>query len=84
MSGWSEGSERQGLEVLHSSSEQELVVRAEKTAQPHTLEAMMGLQVGETHLDPFALIARLDERLGSHQPACHVAGMFMNIAENLS
>jgi hypothetical protein len=45
---------------------------------------MMSLQVGKAHLDAFALIAQLDERLGPHQAACHVAGMFMNIAGNLS
>jgi len=32
----------------------------------------------------FALVARLEECLGAHQPACHVAGIFMNIAGNLS
>jgi len=45
---------------------------------------MTSLQVGKAHLDAFALVARLDERFGPHQPACHAAGMFMNIARNLS
>ncbi len=45
---------------------------------------MMNLQVGEAHLDAFALVARLEERLCPHQPACHVAGIFMNITRNLS
>ena len=81
---WTEGSKCQGLEVLHGSSEKELIACAGKTLQPHTLEAMMNLQVGEAHLDAFALVARLEERLCPHQPARHVAGIFMNITRNLS
>ena len=81
---WTEGSKRQGLEVLHGSGEKELVASAGKTPQPHTLEAMMNLQVGKAHLDAFALVARLEEGLCPHQPAGHVAGIFMNITGNLS
>ena len=78
------GSERQGLEVLHDSGEDELVARAGKTSQPHTLEAVVDLQVGKAHLDAFALVARPKECLCPHQPACQVAGIFMDIAGNLS
>jgi len=44
----------------------------------------VNLQVGKAHLDAFALVARLEEGLCPHQPACHVAGIFMNIAGNLT
>src|ERR1700730_5689732 len=81
---WTEGSKRQGLEVLHGSSEKELIACAGETSQPHALEAVMNLQVGKAHLDAFALVARLDECFGAHPPACHVAGIFVNIAGNLS
>ena len=81
---WREDSERQGLEVLHGSREEELVARTGKTSQPHALEAVVSLQVSKAHLDALALIARLEERFCLHQPACHVTGIFMNIAGNLS
>src|SRR5271168_3864982 len=81
---WSEDTECHGFEVLHGGGEKELIARAGKTAQPHTLEAVVNLQVGKAHLDAFALVARLKECLCPHQPACHVAGIFMNIAGNLS
>jgi len=81
---WPDDSQRQRLEVLHNGGEQELIACARKTAQPHALEPVVNLQVGKAHLDAFALVARLDERLGPHQPACHVAGIFTNIAWNLS
>src|SRR5271168_2199728 len=81
---WSEDTECHGFEVLHGGGEKELIARAGKTAQPHTLEAVVDLQVGKAHLDAFALVARLEECPCPHQPACHVAGIFMNIAGNLS
>ena len=60
------------------------VAGAGKTSQPHALEAVVNLQVGKAHLDAFALVARHEECFCSHQPACHVAGIFMNIAGNFS
>ena len=42
---WREHSECQGFEVLHGSSEEELVARTGKTAQPHALEAVASLQM---------------------------------------
>jgi hypothetical protein len=83
--GWRpEGSERECLKVLHGGGEKELITGAGKTSQPHAFEAVVNLQVGKAHLDAFALVARLEERLCPHQPARHVAGIFMNIAGNLS
>ena len=56
--GWrTEGSKRQGLEVLHGSGKEELVARTGKTSQPHAFEAVVSLQVGKAHLDAFALVA---------------------------
>src|SRR5271154_4058631 len=81
---WSEDTECHGFEVLHGGGEKELIARAGKTSQPHALEAVVNLQVGKAHLDAFALVARLEECLCPHQPACYVAGIFMNIAGNLS
>ena len=46
----------EGLEVLHDSCEVELVARAGEPPEAHAIEAMMGLQVSEPHLDPLALI----------------------------
>ena len=48
---------RERLQVLHDSSEVELIARAAKAPETHVLEAMMGLQVGEAHFDPLPLIA---------------------------
>ena len=53
---WRENSERQGLEVLHGSREEELVARTGKTSQPHALEAVVSLG-GQSALDTFALVA---------------------------
>ena len=65
-------SEHQGLEVLGNcgGENEPAVARAGKTSQPHTLEAVVDLQVGKAHLDAFALVARLKERFCPHQPAC--------------
>ena len=47
----------QRLEVLRDGGEKELVARTGQAAQAHPLEAVMGLQVCEAHLDLFALVA---------------------------
>ena len=56
---WWRSDEAQGqrLEVLHYGREMELVAGTRETAQSQPLEAMVGLQVCEAHLDPLALIA---------------------------
>ena len=41
-------------------------------------------QVREAHLDAFPLVSRLDERRRSHQPACHVAGILVEVARDLA
>src|SRR6202040_4315755 len=45
---------------------------------------MVSLQVGKAHLDAFALVARYAVCLCPHQPTCHVAGIFMDIAGHFS
>ena len=47
------------LEILHDGRKVELVAGAGETPKTHALEAMVDLQVGETHLHLLALIARL-------------------------
>src|SRR5437899_2096034 len=58
----------------------ELVARAGKPPEPHALEAMVGLQVREPHLDPLSLISRSGERLCLHLPSCDVAGVLVEVA----
>ena len=54
---WLEGSQRQGLEVLHDGGEVKLIACPGEAAQPHALEAMVGLEVRKSHLYLLALIA---------------------------
>src|SRR4249920_1669320 len=44
----------------------------------------MSLQMRETHLDPFALIARFEERLGLHLASSHIARIFVNVARHIT
>jgi hypothetical protein len=44
--------------LRHDGGEMELVASAGRAPEPHALEAMMGLQVRDPHLDPLPLIAR--------------------------
>ena len=53
---WPDEPESQGLEVLHDGGEMELVASAGEASKPQPLEAVVGLQVCEAHLD--ALCAR--------------------------
>ena len=48
---------RQRFEVLHNGGEIEFVTCAGEAAQVHPLEAVMGLQVREAHLDALSFIA---------------------------
>ena len=71
---------RQRLEVLHDGGEMEFVACAGKTSQTHPLEAVMGLQVREAHLDALSFITRLVEGLGSHKPARHIPSVLVKIS----
>ena len=52
---WVAGMFRKGFEILHDGSEVEFVARSGETAQAHSLEAVVGLQVRKAHLNLFAL-----------------------------
>jgi hypothetical protein len=58
----------------------EFVARTGKTSEPHAFEAVMDLQMGEAHLDAFALVTRPEKGLRLHQSARHIAGILVNIA----
>lgn len=75
-----EDSERERFQVLHDCGEVELIAGARETAKAHALEAVVGLEVGEPHLDPLSLISRSGERLGLHLPPCDIASIFVKIA----
>ena len=68
---------RQRLEILHDSGEMELIACAGQPSQAHSLEAVMGLQVREAHLDALSLIAGFDEGFCSHEPTRHISGMLV-------
>ena len=75
---------RQRLEVLRDGGEMEFVACAGKTSQTHPLEAAMGLQVREAHLDALSFIARFEEGLRPHQPTRQITCLLMKIAWDLS
>jgi hypothetical protein len=52
----------------------ELVARAGKTSEPHSLEAVADLEAREAHLGALALVTRLEKGLCLHEPSCHIAG----------
>jgi hypothetical protein len=49
--------DRERFEVLHDCGEVELVASTREASQPHSLEAMMGLEVSKPHLDLLSLVA---------------------------
>ena len=50
-----------------------------KSSESHALEAMVDLEMCKTHLNTLALITRLEETLGSRQPACQIACILVDI-----
>ena len=79
-----EGSECERFEVLHDGGTMELVARAREPPEPHPLEAVVGFQVGEAHLDTFSFISRSGERLCLHLLPCDVAGVLVEVARDLA
>ena len=71
---------REGLEVLRGGDKMAFVSCTGDAAQAHTLEAMVGLEVRKAHLDLLALIARFVELGSTHQGACMIAGILVEIA----
>jgi hypothetical protein len=45
---------------------------------------MVDFEMCKTHLDALALVARLEEALGSHQSARQIAGVFLQITRNMA
>jgi hypothetical protein len=48
------------------------------------LEAIVGLQVRKAHLDLLALVARFVELGSTHQGACMIAGILVEVARDLA
>ena len=53
---WTDGSERQGLEVLYNGGEMEFVARTGKPSEPHAFKAVVNLEVCKTHLDALTFV----------------------------
>src|SRR5947208_12440735 len=51
-----------------------LVARARKSPEPHSLEAVVRLQVREAHLNTLSFVSRFSKRLCLHLPPCDIAG----------
>ena len=54
---WPENSEGQGLQILYGGGEMEFVARTGKPSKSHAFESVMGLEMGETHLDALTFVA---------------------------
>src|SRR5260370_41669375 len=61
-----------------------LVACTGKAAQPHTLEAVVCLQVPKAHLDLLALVTGFGELRCTHQGARRIACVLMHVARDLS
>ena len=59
-----------------------LVAVAGKPSEPHSLEAMVDFEMRKTHLNALALVTRLEETLGSHQSACQIACVLVDVTRN--
>ena len=73
-----------GLQVLHDGSEVGLVACTGKAAQPHTLEAVVCLQVRKAHLDLLALVTGFGELRCTHPGARRITCVLMHVARDLS
>src|SRR4029077_12372993 len=82
--GWTEGSKREGFQVLYDCREMKFVTRTGEPSEPHAFETMVGLEVSKAHLDALAFIPRLKEALCSHEPSRSIAGVFVNVTGHLS
>ena len=71
---------RERLQVLHDSSEVELVARTTEAPETHALEAVVGLQVREAHFDPLPLIAGPLVLRRIHEGTRNVTGLLVDVA----
>ena len=61
-----------------------LIARAGKSPEPHPLEAVVCLQVGEAHLNTLSFVSRFGKRLCFHLPSCDIACVLMEVARDLA
>jgi len=62
----------------------ELVARTGKSPKPHALEAMVGLQMREPHLDALSFVSRSGECLCLHLSPSDITGILVQIAWDLA
>ena len=60
----------------------ELVTGTREPSEAQAFKAMMGLEMGEAHLNLLSLIARFEERLRRHLATYQVAGVLINITHD--
>src|SRR5262249_26265299 len=70
-------------QVLCNGREGELILGTAWAAQPKPTKSQDAFEVGEQHLDPFAIAARLLEGLGFAEGTSNVAGLLVDAARNL-
>src|SRR5262245_45961578 len=68
-----------GLEVLNNRCEMKFIAHTRQAPKPHALEAVMGLQVREAHLDLLAFVARLLELRRVDKCASHITGILVDV-----
>ena len=79
---WPEQAQRHRLKVLHDGGKVELVACAGETAQPQSLEAVVGLQVRKAHLHALTLIAGSGEGFRRHLSPGDVASVLADVAHD--
>jgi hypothetical protein len=62
----------------------ELITRTCEPSQSHPLKVMMDLEMRKSHLDLLALIARFRKLRSTHECADLIAGLFVDVACDLS
>ena len=72
------------LQVLHDSSEVELIARAAEAPQAHAFEAVVGLEVREAHFDSLPLIAGSLVLRCFHESTRNVTRLFVDVAGYLA
>ena len=72
----------QRFEVLYDGGEMEFVACTGEPPQPHSFEAVMGLQMCKAHLNLFALVTRFLERRCSIERTRMIAGVLVDVARD--
>src|ERR1700704_1540005 len=73
----------EAAQVLCNSCEDELVLCATWAAQPEAAKPQDAFEMGEQHLDPFAVAARLLKGVGFGERASNIAGVLVDGAWDL-